>query len=252
MECLSKVRMFGISISDILPYVDYHRLIYHFFHTKPIIENKTMNVIVIDSHKYRISKLESPYTDQCFDYTNIGFFNQRDAITNCYNNLSYNEILNYIAIQKSDKRFMNSIAVDDSNITILNICENRYYKQDCIKNITFTRSTMEKTNYIKPGLAFQNKDSQDPSFTITSKVKIDLIDYISFVLGVISSWLGISAISLNPIPHLFRFNDQEDDTFDEKLREKSPDVHTKLSIMRIKKELNDIKCILQQNEIRKK
>ena len=212
-----------------------------------------MNVIVINSHKYRISKLESPYTDKCFDYRNIGFFNQRDAITNCYNNLSDNEILNYVVIQKSDKRFMNRIAVKDSNITILNIFENRYCKQDCIKNITFTRSRMEKTNYTEPGLAFQTKDSQDPSFTITSKVKIDPIDYqISFILGVISSWLGISVISLNPIPHLFRFNDQEDDIFDEQLRKESSNLYTKVSIMRIKKELKDIKCILQQNEIRKK
>ena len=45
--------------------------------------------------------------------------------------------------------------------------------------------------------------SQDPSFVIYSKVKIDPIDYFTFILGAVGTWFGISIISLNHVPHLF-------------------------------------------------
>ena len=45
--------------------------------------------------------------------------------------------------------------------------------------------------------------SQDPSFAIYSKERINPIDYVTFILGTVGTWLGISMVSFNPVPMLF-------------------------------------------------
>ena len=43
----------------------------------------------------------------------------------------------------------------------------------------------------------------DASFSVISKPKIDDIDYVTYILGALGSWIGFSFIGINPIPHLF-------------------------------------------------
>ena len=43
----------------------------------------------------------------------------------------------------------------------------------------------------------------DASFSVISKPRIDSIDYVTYILGELGSWIGFSFIGINPIPHLF-------------------------------------------------
>lgn len=72
------------------------------------------------------------------------------------------------------------------------------------KDHIFTRSFPQREPTPWTCVLYSFHPSQDPSVSIESQPKINHIDYISFVLGVIGSWLGISVLSFNPIPKVFQ------------------------------------------------
>ena len=42
-----------------------------------------------------------------------------------------------------------------------------------------------------------------PSYVIESKPRIDHVDYVTYILGALGSWLGFSFLAFNPIPYFF-------------------------------------------------
>ena len=196
-----RVTIFEIMLSNHVPDVDANRFHPHVLNT----ENDISALVTLTSYDYYVHKLKYPYTDNCFNYAIEGYYDNFDAINYCYNQRTGGNVLNNVNIYSSDSRYFNS-TVGSYNESVHNDCSKLFYRSDCDRNVTYTRSSLTT---IGTGLSVTyclKLSSQDPSFVIQSKEKIDLIDYVSFILGTFGTWLGISFLSLNPIPRLFVVN----------------------------------------------
>lgn len=66
--------------------------------------------------------------------------------------------------------------------------------------MNFTRSSVQKIDTAAtPTVMLMPRKSQDPSIRVISMPKIDQIDYVTFILGSIGAWLGLSVLNLNPV-----------------------------------------------------
>ena len=50
----------------------------------------------------------------------------------------------------------------------------------------------------------------DPSFAAESKLRIDDIDFVTYILGALGPWLGFSFLAVNPIPYLVPTQEAQD------------------------------------------
>ena len=46
-----------------------------------------------------------------------------------------------------------------------------------------------------------------PSFMIESKARINIIDFITYIMGALGSWIGFSFLLINPVPFIFKIKD---------------------------------------------
>ena len=188
-----------VAMSDERLYVDESR--YNILSLKLDLQNKTTYVMVSD-HSYTLNKLKHPYVEDCFDYNRIGFRNELDATFDCYHKHSDGKVVEGETIRETDGKLLDSATEQIFNRTLFENCKNKFPKKMCNQKIIFTRSSIQAMD-LKPQVAVVVTPSQDPSFVITSTPRIDFIDYFTFILGTVGAWLGISVLSLNPIPSLF-------------------------------------------------
>ena len=195
----SKVRLITVSLSNAIPDVDANR--FRSFLIFP--KEGTSSYIMLTSFDYYISKLKYPYSDNCFNYSDTGYYDRLDAINYCYNNVTGKYVLPNVNIFSSDTQFYNS-TVGVHNESAENECREIFFRSDCNRNITYTRSTLTYMDTKGARSVLGGKErSQNPSFVIFSKSRINLVDYVTLVLGTVGTWLGVSFLSLNPIPVLF-------------------------------------------------
>lgn len=140
-----------------------------------------------------MKRLPYPYVDNCIDYTILGYHDRSDAIESCYYNHT-KQFLEGKVIQIHDKEYMNLILNENIDKSIQKVCNNRFSRVNCEKDHIFTRSFPQRKPTPWTCVLYSFHPSQDPSVSIESQPKINHIDYISFVLGVIGSWLGISVL----------------------------------------------------------
>lgn len=91
-------------------------------------------------------------------------------------------------------------------------CVTMYARDDCNKTTIFTQvETLSTPVLVKlPNLLFSKQPDYDPSFVLESKPRIDDIDFVTYILGALGSWLGFSFLGVNPIPYLLRTEDAQD------------------------------------------
>ena len=46
-----------------------------------------------------------------------------------------------------------------------------------------------------------------PSFMMESKARINVIDFITYIMGALGSWIGFSFLLINPVPIIFKIKD---------------------------------------------
>ena len=192
------VRYTSVSLSSAIPDIDANR----FNHYALIKEDKILFYLTLTSYDYYIHKLKYPYVDNCFHYPDSNYLDNWDAINYCYNKLT-GSLLEIFNVYASDSRYLDS-KIGMKNVSIENYCRAAFSRPDCERNTTYTRSKLTEVSVANSRLIIAAKQpSQDPSFVIYSKVKIDPIDYFTFILGTVGTWFGISILNFNPVPHLF-------------------------------------------------
>lgn len=165
---------------------------------------------------YDMIKLPSPYLDNCFDYTSIGYVDQHNAIGIC--RLEYAMTKGFIpnsgyCYKKSEAKYLpyRMYTLDGDN------CNSWYQRVDCrmkyfrmVSDRTVDNSSFS-TNFNDTEVFFLTETGNDPSFLIESKPRIDNIDYVTYVCGALGTWFGICALNFNPFPILFKPNEPTGD-----------------------------------------
>lgn len=202
-KIIENVQTIFTSLSESLPYVTYDR--YHVINP-PLIELDWSTSIELSHHQIILKKLPLPYVEDCVNYPINQLHSKQECYANLTNKLDWKSI-----IRKSDEKYLNmthelscsgcwSVSgkrIDENSSK----CERINHNTDCTQNTVYT--TVRKQHMKSPNLTMSFSillKPQNPSFSIESKPRIDNIDYFSFVLGTIGAWLGVSALSFNPVP----------------------------------------------------
>lgn len=179
-------------------------------------ESKNATVVFfVSSYSMNISKLKFPYTDRCVDYASFGYEDGYDAIRQCLNDAEieeYNELsgAQFFTINSTNQSMRIASFAHTENRNLWETCLNRYGNDDCTMETVFTVNTMKtiKNPSYKDILLFAVSRSKQASLVITSKARIDDIDFITYILGALGSWIGFSFLSINPIPYFFKVINQ--------------------------------------------
>ena len=145
----------------------------------------------IKSYSFDITKLKSPYTDHCYDYTSYGFMDRNDAIANCTSDSTH--LSDEKVVLKSKYNSSNATLWDKRDVRFPE-CDESKFEVDCNVKQYLTQVSVMKVDLINDPLIFFFNDT-DASFSIISKVKIDDIDYVTYILGAMGTWLGFSFIA---------------------------------------------------------
>lgn len=178
----------------------------------PFPDDDYGDVIEIKSNKYFINELEWPYTDNCLNYQDIGFKDRNDAIASCDEHFLnktpkfgfiYQYISSFRIAWKSEYKLNNYSIADLSNNT--DECKIRYYKEQCEQKLYLTQ--IASTSSIKQfgsSMDINILSDVDASYNVNSKPRVDNIDYVTYILGAMGSWIGFSFIGINPIPYFIK------------------------------------------------
>ena len=171
-----------------------------------VTHGKEMAIRMCDNY-YDMIKLPSPYPDDCFDYTSIGYVDQDNAIGMC--ELEYAMTKKFIisygyCYKESEAKYLPY----RMGTLYGQSCSGRYKRVDCRKKyyrMISSSAVLADHNIIL--VSFSIQIGSDPSFRIESKPRIDNIDYITYICGALGTWFGICALNFNPFPIFFKPNE---------------------------------------------
>lgn len=201
---LSNVTIIQISIGAMLPIFDQNRLqkIDRIF---PM--GKKSARIGASSYFYNITRLRSPYVDHCIPYQDIGYADRNDALYRCENEKVEQSggVSNSSIIARSDidsyKNLTYGFPVD------LKYCQEVWKYFACNQIIYQTRINLDKDIENPQGLCLGFDENKGVSTKMVSQPRIDNIDYVTYILGALGSWIGFSFIGINPIPWILKYHD---------------------------------------------
>ena len=171
----------------------------------------SFNFIYLTHHTIQVSLLTRPFSDDCRDYTEIGFLDRSQCIDDCIAKATlrvFGKVSLFTPVtQVSDYL---SFHVNDlsSNETIYHYkaiwhdCQFEYCRNpDCEKTITVTEQTTDTSQSHERNLTIWHRLSPKLSFKVVSSPAMSLIDFLLFIMSLISTWLGMSMMSLDPVKY---------------------------------------------------
>lgn len=200
---LGPIESIYVSKAVWLPYFDYKRL-----HRIDRVGTANESVyILVTSSSFTTKLLEWPFIDTCIDYGKYyDTPTQELTMENCRNNISMNGVgqlsFHYLSLYNGS---FNNYTVFPGTDYFSN-CEEMYTKPDCYHKFYLTKFYLPKINqlsYKEPIMIISMDFDIDPSFVIESNASIQIIDFITYILGALGAWLGFSFISINPVPMMF-------------------------------------------------
>lgn len=200
-EYIEAVIKIESSIGNTLPHFDNRRM--------KVVQKRTKEDRIRNFKQtfftYIIDKLSWPYTDNCLDYKHINYADRLDALTTCQNDIAiseFNALSPHRWILRNSYEYYNyTVTYDSKTGTYRDICSARYPHVDCHNRVFLTDLEVFEPLPLKHNVISISIGNVDPSFTINSKPRIDHIDYVTFILGTLGTWLGFSFIILNPVPY---------------------------------------------------
>ena len=120
---------------------------------------------------------------------------QNDAIADCGSNETSFSPLKLV--------FRSKYQFSDKRIMRVNACPQTYFKTDCDTKWYLTKVNNKQSYHFK--VIYFERDI-DVSFAVVSKPRIDNIEFVTFILGALGSWIGFSFVGINPIPHLLQID----------------------------------------------
>ena len=179
-------------------------------------ERNSSELLQIKSYKYFIKELEWPYTDNCLEYQNSNFGDKNNAIASCSERItgktpekgfvSHSRTAWREKYENSSLRISHVEYRERSFEKVDADCVERNFKEECLQRLYLTQIVNRKVTVStgKSELIIAVLPDLDASYNVISKPKIDNIDYVTYILGAMGSWIGFSFIGINPIPHLIK------------------------------------------------
>ena len=159
------------------------------------------------SHHYSMKTelLEYPFETFCYNYTTIGFKEEMECTESCVIKKTWDRFkkLPFTApiIVSSKKKVLSRIDLKDADnnldfIKIHNDCANKQCSRPSCQDTQYFTVT---ESFSRPFFRWKHVIPLQTSFVISSRPQLTLIEFITYVLGTISTWTGLSIISMNPI-----------------------------------------------------
>ena len=159
------------------------------------------------SHHYsmEVELLEYPFETLCYNYTTIGFKEEMECIEACVTKKTWDRFkkLPFTAAitASSKKKVLSGIDLEDNDknrdfIKIQTDCATKECSRLSCRNtqyFTFTNSFSRRFFRWKHVIPLQT------SFIISSRPQFTVVELITYLLGTISTWTGLSIMSMNPI-----------------------------------------------------
>lgn len=184
---MTNVTAMYLSVESKEPNFDYGRLVT----VTDMGSISESQLIEAETYSYTFYRLEWPYVDTCTkERRNVsiqvinGVLPGNRAI---YENAGYGNLT--VATKM------------DEVTTTYNLCSQVIYLTQASSHTADAfREPLVVVRVVKGG---------EPSFDIESKPRIDNIDYVTYILGAMGSWLGFTFIGINPVPYLLQTADGE-------------------------------------------
>lgn len=158
------------------------------------------------SHLIRLSirKLPSPYESNCHDYS-PAYSSHVHCAQDCvirktlkrFNRLPFSDI---ITDQESAQKMISVIDLKNSSLvkdllTIEQECsQGSCRKEECVMKLSMTVTE----SYVSKSFWFRLRVPSQPWFTVISRAKLDLVEYLTYVMSTVSTWTGMSVMSMLP------------------------------------------------------
>lgn len=205
----SSEMIFGsLGVSSLVPNVDTE--------TFDLQEYQPPQIATVSGFHIEKQHLPAPYTDDCYDY---GKYSRKTRVDDCYRILT-NGQLNYGSVSSpGDEKIKNSFRGEHYNHTALNVCMDRYSRQECSIKSFFsrTKSASTKSSVKDFGttptlnvLEIMLVKDQAPSSRTDSKKSVDFNTMFSIALNLTGFWFGISCLALDPTKHFLKIRNDEE------------------------------------------
>ena len=159
------------------------------------------------SHHYsmKIESLEYPFETLCYNYTTIGFKEEMECTESCVTKKTWDHFKKLpctAAITVSSKnKVLSVIDLEDNDknrdfIKIQTDCANKQCSRPSCRDTQYFTLT---ESFSRRFFRWKHVTPLHTSFIISSRPQLTLVEFITYVLGTISTWTGLSIISMNPI-----------------------------------------------------
>lgn len=207
-EWRRNISTISLTRGEKIPIFDYKRL------NKFDIELQSTVSFKISSYMYSIRKKKWPYTDDCADYSILGYANRESAIVSCIDEkLGGFKISALRIVTRNDTRYINYTIENSLNKSQEAGCRKIFKRLDCNDTVHMTHIPKPEIKKVTKGytsIEITSMNDTQPSLTIHSKPRIDDIDFVTYIFGALGAWLGFSSMVINPIPFVF----QTEETYD--------------------------------------
>ena len=203
----------------------------HGFLTSPYfirVYNRTVghgiyNYFVSHHYSMEIESMEYPYETDCLNYKKHGIMDDHQCVEYCIGNKTYEKMgqLPFIIQVNSTSNFSIFYRLFDKQIfeEIQSFCsEIRCSKAACYDYQVVT-VTSPFSGFPSP-LTWKHVVPAQTSVKITSRPHLTFVEFLTYILGTISTWTGLSVFAMNPFTLAFsswiksksRFNHKIHDT----------------------------------------
>lgn len=180
-----------------LPWIEFY------LSKKHKIGKRVSNIIKISGYSFHVSKLEYPYTDNCFNYTSMDVVDRDDLINNCINDVMNSE--KNVSWTMKIFRKGSPYRLGSQHFDIVRHCSLKYKQTDCYQETVFTESVIKQSwDDGRLSVSFEYFMTDKPSYFLSSQPKIQNIDFITYVFGAFGTWFGLSFIGINPFGSLIK------------------------------------------------
>lgn len=227
-EVMRNISTLYFLIGPRLPYFNFKRILEY----PGLKYGNHVLVQKLETFSYTLKRLESPYSDMCIKYD----VSRLDAIINCVNEvcLKSNTTYKMKYVKECDKNDKSMLCFEGSAN-----CENLFPFSDCYDSAHFLHN-MRYEIYESSFFYFDIQVKfNEPSFFIESKARIDNIDYVTYILGAMGSWIGFTFLHINPVHWLIETEQSK------KLRQSSTEQSNEINFLKnenvqLKERLSDM------------
>ena len=166
------------------------------------------NYFYISEHAIELLSLPKPFPANCIDYTKFGFHDRSHCIDDCLANATlqtFGKISLFTPVTKTSHHlsfYLRDLWPNETDHQYRKIrqdCQFKHCKNpDCNQTITVTDQTPDSTRDHERQFVVWTYLSPKLSFKVTLSPEFSEISFILYLMSIVSTWLGLSMLSLDP------------------------------------------------------